>query len=67
MVKTRAFTAMDPSLIPGGGTKIPQAVRCSQKEKRKKNGWVLLKREEGPFQSKKGHIVGHHVQHMCAP
>ena len=51
MVKTRAFTAMDPSLIPGGGTKISQAVWCSQKkEKRKKSGWVLLKREEGPFQ-----------------
>ena len=35
MVKTRAFTAVDLGSIPGQGTKIPQAVRCSQRRKKK--------------------------------
>ena len=32
-----AFNAEDSSLTPGQGTKIPQAVQYSQKEKEKKN------------------------------
>ena len=28
----RAFTAEDVGSIPGRGTKVPQAVRCSQKK-----------------------------------
>ena len=34
-VKTRAFTAVDPGSIPGQGTKIPQAMWCSQKQTNK--------------------------------
>ena len=34
-VKTRVFTAVDLSLTPGRGTKIPQAVWCSPKNKNK--------------------------------
>ena len=29
-----AFTAEGPGSIPGGGTKIPQAVQCEQKERK---------------------------------
>ena len=37
-----AFTAEGTGSVPGWGTKIPQAVWCSQKkEKRKKIGFVL--------------------------
>ena len=35
MVKTWAFTAVDPNSIPGLGAEIPQAVRCGQKKKKK--------------------------------
>ena len=31
VVKTLAFTAMDPGLIPGRGTKIPHAMWCGEK------------------------------------
>ena len=31
-----AFTAMGPGSIPGQGTKIAQAVWCSQKKKKKR-------------------------------
>ena len=35
MVKTRAFTAVDPGSIPGQGTnKIQQAMWCAQKQTR---------------------------------
>ena len=33
VVKTWAFTAVDPGSIPGRGNKIPQAAHCSQKRK----------------------------------
>ena len=34
----RAFTAEGPGLIPGRGTKIPQAAQRGQKKKKKKKG-----------------------------
>ena len=36
MVRTQRFHCRGSSSIPGRGTKIPQAVTCSQKKKRKK-------------------------------
>ena len=36
VVRMWAFTAMGPGLIPGWGTKIPQAMHHSQKKKKEK-------------------------------
>ena len=35
MVRIRSFTAGDIGSIPGWGTKIPQAERCSQRNQNK--------------------------------
>ena len=42
MVGTLCFKCSGPGLIPGLGTKIPQAMRCGQKEKKIRQGvWHL--------------------------
>ena len=35
-----------PGFIPGGGTKLPQAVQCSQKKKKKKSRVILERHDE---------------------
>ena len=40
VVKTRAFAATDPGLIPGWGTEIPQAMWC-RKQKRQRGSSPL--------------------------
>ena len=40
MLRILHLTAEDPGSIPGQGTKISQAVQCSEREKKKKR--VLL-------------------------
>ena len=45
VVKTWAFTAVDPGAIPGQGTKIPQAVWCGQKRKKEKNNKNKIQRK----------------------
>ena len=42
MVRTGALTAEGPGLIPGQGTKIPQAAQHSQKKKKKNYTSVKL-------------------------
>ena len=42
MVLTRLFHCRDRGSIPGRGTKISQAMPCSQKKK-KKTWWLCLK------------------------
>ena len=37
-----AFTAEDPGLIPARAARIPQAVWCGQKKKKKKSEAILL-------------------------
>ena len=40
-----------PGSIPGGGTKTPQSMCCSHREKKKKD-WVYLKKKFGLFSFK---------------
>ena len=41
MLRILHLTAEDPGSIPGQGTKISQAVQCSEREKKKKESFYM--------------------------
>ena len=49
-LRFRTFTARGTGSIPGQGTKIPHAVRCSQKLKKTKNKKTYLLCTQNPMQ-----------------